>query len=88
MTCTREDLEIIKDAVQAAIADGRQMDDSCKTPQATSTNARLLDACGRLASDPAPVLLQALGGYVLLCLLRSDVAAMKADREIRKLMDL
>lgn len=86
MNCTRQDYELVMEALGRAIANGRPSDGSELTQLTTTEEQLLIEACGRIASDPSPVILQAIGNYTLLCLVRSDVAALKAKAEIRRLM--
>lgn len=87
MNCTRQDYELVMEAIRSAIAHGRPSEGGELAHIDGATEQRLIEACGRLSGDPAPALLRAIGNYTLLCLVRSDVAALKARAEIRKLMN-
>ena len=86
MKCTREDYELVMEAIRASIAQGRAGNSAHTDQTAGGEEQRLIEACGRLCSDPAPVLLQAIGNYTLLCLVRSDIAALRMRAELRRLM--
>lgn len=88
MTCTREDLDLVFHAIKAAISDGRHLDSVAGSGSGALPDQLLVDACGRLSDEHSPVLLQAVGNFTLLCLVRTDIAAMKTHQEMRKLMDL
>ncbi len=87
MNCSREDFDLVMRAISSAIADGRQLNDSCEQEDSGEQAQRLVEACGRISAATSPAFLHAIGNYTLLCLVRADIAAMKAQAEIRKLMD-
>lgn len=87
MNCSREDFDLVMRAIRSAIADGRQFDESCNEQGSGDHAQRLVEACGRISAATSPAFLHAIGNYTLLCLVRADIAAMKAQAEIRRLMD-
>lgn len=88
MSCTRHDFELVMSAIRSSISDGRQIGNVCDGSQDEVTAQQLAEACSRISETSSPALLQAIGNYTLLCLVRADIAALRAQAEIRKLMDL